>query len=54
MNTQQRDGWLHNLHLIDKAANSMVADDYYATHTRIECAAEIRRRYNELRQEVVA
>lgn len=32
-----------------QAANSMEADDFYATHTRIECAAEIRRRYDVLK-----
>lgn len=47
-------GWLRNQHLVDKAAASMVEDDFYATHTRIECAAEIRRRYKEMLQQEVA
>ena len=48
-------GGLRNQHVVDKAAASMVADEFYATHTRIECATEIRRRYKELlQQEVVA
>lgn len=38
-------GWLN------RAANSMEDDDFYATHTRIECAVEIRRRYNALARE---
>jgi hypothetical protein len=29
---------------------SLVADDYYATHTREECASEWRRRYDELKE----
>lgn len=37
-------GWLR------QAADSMDADGFYASHTRIDCAVEIRTRYNTIKE----
>lgn len=40
--------------LLQAAAESMEADDFYNTHQRYECAAEIRRRAADLRKEIAS
>lgn len=35
----------------EKVTKSMVADNYYANHTRAECKEEWRRRYEKLQEE---
>jgi hypothetical protein len=40
--------------LLHYASASMEADDFYNTHTRIESAAEIRRRVGELKKELAS
>lgn len=40
--------------LMQAAAESMEADEFYDTHTRNECAAEIRQRVIDMRKEIAS